>query len=112
MSPLETAAAGHDTDTNNVYSLLQLTLVDIITSSESQQLPAKYLSHLTEGLVSRLESGTFSPDQIQTALDRFGQIMAAALAGDKLKLDKDLLILMKKLPSNNRLVNIIIKNNS
>ena len=71
-----------DKDTNHVYSLLHLTLVDIITSRDSLQLPAKYLSHLTESLVSRLdETRSVSSEQThtQTALDRFGQIVAAAL---------------------------------
>ena len=74
-----------------MYSLLHLPLVDI-TSSDSLQLPAKYLSHLTESLVSRLDetrSVSSEQTQTQTALDRFGQIVAAALAGDKASYNQD-----------------------
>ena len=109
FSPLDSK----EKDKASVHSLLHLTLVDIVMTSSSSQLPAKYLTHLTEGLLSRLtaSSEAHTPDQVEAALDRYGQLMAAALAGNKLKLDKDHVTLMKKLPEN-RLVNIVIKKSS
>ena len=96
-----------DTEHRTVISQLQLTLVDIIISSPSSQLPVKYLSQLTESLLSRLEATKCSQDNVDKALDYYGQIVAAALAGDKLKIDKDMLANMKKLPDN-RLVKIVL----
>ena len=87
--------------------------MDIVITSSSSQLPAKYLTHLTEGLLARLTAtpGSHSPDQVEAALDRYGQLMAAAMAGNKLKLDKDHVALMKRLPEN-RLVNIVLNKSS
>ena len=111
FSPLDSEVM--EDETASVHSLLHLTLVDIVMTSSSSQLPAKYLTHLTEGLLARLTAspGSHSPDQVEAALDRYGQLMAAAMAGNKLKLDKDHVALMKKLPEN-RLVNIVLKKSS
>ena len=95
---------------HETYSLLHHTLVVSISSSAKSPLPTKYLTHLTEGLVSRLASGNYSDQHVSAALDKYGQIIAAALAVDNTKLDKDLLTIMKKLP-HNRLVQIVIVNN-
>ena len=95
-----------------VYSRLHHTLLDIIISSTSSQLPVKYLSQLTSSLLTRLETCDNVPtERRDRALDCYGQIVAAALAGDKLKMDKDLLASMKKLPDN-RLVQIVISSHS
>ena len=102
-------------DTNEVdpvYSKLHHTLLDIIISSTSSQLPVKYLTQLTSSLLTRLDtSDSVTPERRDRALDCYGQIVAAALAGDKLKMDKDLLASMKKLPEN-RLVQIVISSHS
>ena len=42
------------------------------------------------------------------ALDRFGQIVTAVLAGGRTKPDKELELLLRKLPDN-RLVQIVMK---
>jgi len=105
FSPLVSGENSDDT-----YSLLHLTLVDSILTSSKSQLPSKYLSHLTQGLLSRLSTGNYTETQVNSSLDRYGQLMSAALAGGKTKLDKDLLQTMKKLP-HNRLVQIVIINN-
>ena len=98
---------------SSVDSLLHMTLVHIVMTSSSSQLPPKYLTHLTESLLARLTSSveTYSPEQVEEALDRYGQLMAAAMTGSKLKLDKDHVTQMKKLPEN-RLVNIVLKRTS
>ena len=90
-----------------------MTLVHIVMTSSSSQLPSKYLTHLTDSLLARLTSSseTYSPEQVEEAMDRYGQLMAAAMTGNKLKLDKDHVTQMKKLPEN-RLVSIVLKRTS
>jgi len=100
MSPL----VGEQGDT---YSLLHHTLVETILGGEGEKVPLKYLTHLTEGLLAKLNSGSFTDDQTCRALDRFGQLVAAALGGSQAKPDKDLVMLINQLPPN-RLVHIVL----
>ena len=111
FSPLDAEDRGEKAA--SLYSFLHLTLVEIVMTSTISQLPSKYLTHLTEGLLARLTSSpeAHSQEQAEAALDRYGQLMAAAIAGDKLKLDKDLVTLIQKLPQN-RLVNIVLRRSS
>jgi len=90
-----------------IYSLLHHTLVETILGSEGEKVPLKYLTHLTEGLLAKLNSGSFTESQTCQALDRFGQLVAAALGGSKAKPDKDLVMLINQLPPN-RLVHIVL----
>jgi len=103
--------SGLDSEDSTSSSALHHTLVDLLLCGPSSPLPSKYLTHLTEGLLARLGSSQHPPAQVEAALDRFGQLVAAALAGGNLKLDKDLVTLINKLPSN-RLVSIVLKNNT
>jgi len=100
MSPL----VGEQGET---YSLLHHTLVETILASQGEKVPLKYLTHLTEGLLAKLNSGSFSEDLTCKALDRYGQLVIAALGGSKAKPDKDLLMLINQLPPN-RLVHIVL----
>jgi len=100
MSPL----VGEQGD---IYSLLHHTLVETILASKGEKVPLKYLTHLTEGLLAKLNSSSFTDQQTCKALDRFGQLMTAALGGSKAKPDKDLVMLINQLPPN-RLVQIVL----
>merc|ERR1712013_925398 len=91
----------------DTYSLLHHTLVETILASQGEEVPLKYLTHLTEGLLARLNSGTFSEDRTCKSLDRYGQLVIAALGGSKAKPDKDLVMLINQLPPN-RLVHIVL----
>jgi len=94
-------------ETGEVYSLLHHSLVETIMGSDSEKVPLKYLTHLTEGLLSKLNSGSYSEYQTCEALDRYGQLMMVALGGSKAKADKDLVVLMNQLPPN-RLIHIVL----
>jgi len=89
------------------HSLLHHTLVETIQGSQGEKVPLKYLTHLTEGLLAKINAGSYSDDLTCRALDRYGQLVIAALGSSKAKPDKDLLMLINQLPAN-RLVHIVL----
>jgi len=91
------------------YSQLHFNLLQHITEENAQfSIPGGFLSNLTETLLSTLNSRNFTEQQINTTLDRFGQMLQAARAANS-RVDQDLVLLINQLPYN-RLINIILSN--
>lgn len=95
----------------DIYSRLQLCLVDTVTNTDAS-IPTHYLIHLARATLATLARTSTTNHQEEeartTALDRFGQIVTAVLAGGRTKPDKELELLLRKLPDN-RLVQIVMK---
>lgn len=91
------------------YSTLQHCLVDNINNSDAV-IPLHYLLHLTRLTLATLarKQGPEYHEVTEIALDRFGQLMTAVLASGRVKADKELELMMRKLPPN-RMVQIVIK---
>ena len=95
---------------HNIYSRLQHCLVDNVTNTDAT-IPTHYLIHLARVTLATLARQHPASDQEEArliALDRFGQIVTAVLAGGRTKPDKELELLMRKLPDN-RLVQLVMK---
>ena len=94
---------------DTVYDNLQHCLVDNINNSDAT-IPLHYLLHLTRRTLAALErrQGPEHQQGRERALDRLGQLLTAVLAGGKLKPDKELELMMRKLP-NNRIIQIVMK---
>ena len=96
---------------HQIYSRLQHCLVDTVTNTDAS-IPTHYLIHLTRATLATLARTSLpTTDQEEArmvALDRFGQIVTAVLAGGRTKPDKELELLLRKLPDN-RLVQIVMK---
>ena len=96
---------------HQIYSRLQHCLVDTVTNTDAT-IPTHYLIHLTRATLATLARTSLpTTDQEEArmvALDRFGQIVTAVLAGGRTKPDKELELLLRKLPDN-RLVQIVMK---
>jgi len=91
------------------YCQLQLCLVDSISNSDVI-IPLQYLLHLTKATLATLarKQGEEFEELREIALDRFGQLITAVLAGRGVKPDKELELMMRKLPDN-KLVQIVMK---
>ena len=96
---------------HHIYARLQHCLVDTVTNTDAS-IPSHYLIHLTRATLATLARTSLpTTDQEEAkmiALDRFGQIVTAVLAGGRTKPDKELELLLRKLPDN-RLVQIVMK---
>jgi len=94
-------------DIDESYAALHFCLLQHITEDNAEySMPKGFLSHLTETLLSTLNSTSFSDQQINQTLDRFGQLLQAARSA-KCRIEEDLLLLINQLPYN-RLINIIL----
>ena len=95
---------------HQIYSRLQHCLVDTVTNTDAS-IPTHYLIHLTRATLATLARTSSTSEQEEarmTALDRLGQIVTAVLAGGRTKPDKELELLLRKLPDN-KLVQIVMK---
>ena len=95
---------------HQIYCRLQHCLVDTITNTDAS-IPTHYLIHLARATLATLERQHQATDQEEAreiALDRLGQIITAVLAGGRTKPDKELELLLRKLPDI-RLVQLVMK---
>lgn len=89
-------------------AVLQHTLVTtLLADAENNQVPPQHLAHLASSLLARLQEGGHSEEQAALALDRFGQVLAAATRRSGGKVGKELLVTVRQLPPN-RLITIVL----
>jgi len=119
MEPLTT----HEDCDSDVYSKLHYIILETLMAPlmeqgkeapSVQQVQPKYVSHLTESLLARIAGASYQEEDVNLALDRFGQILQAVLAnkaygGGEGGNMRDLITLIHQLPPN-RLLQIVVKN--